>query len=178
MGSLVGHNFAEAMVQLAEEKGILAQVREAVESIRPAVNLPEVELFLSNPRIEESIKFEFIEKLLEQPLPQEFSNFLKLVIDRNYGGQLAEILEKVIDRIIEVQGNEIVTLVTAQKLSEEEQRNIQTKLEKLWSVKIFLKYRENPRLLGGAVIMRGDQVYDGSLIGQLNSLRSSLLNKT
>lgn len=177
MSSSVAHNFAKALVELAREKNILQQVQNHAEYLMDGLSLTDVKLFLGNPRINSSIKKEFIRKLILTDSPQEFTNMLDLVIDRHYGRSLGAIMEKVIDLSIEAQGYEIVTVISTELLSETEQSAIHAKLEKLWSVRLFLKHRLNPGLLGGAVILRGDKLYDGSLAGQLNSLRQRLLTE-
>lgn len=177
MSSSVAHNFAKSLIELAKEKDSLEQVQNHAKYLSEGLNQADVQLFLGNPKIANGIKKEFIHKLLSPDPPQEFVNLLGLMIDRGYGRILRETLEKVVDLSIEAQGYEIVTVISIEPLSETEQSIIQSKLEKLWSTRLFLKHRLNPGLLGGAIIMRGDKLYDGSLAGQLHNLRQKLLRE-
>ena len=72
---------------------------------------------------------------------------------------------------------ERVTLVSAQPLTEEEQSSLRNKMEALWQIKIRPEFRVNPNLLGGVVIQRGDQLYDGSLSGQLSKIKEILMDR-
>lgn len=177
MSSSVAHNFAKSLVQLAKEKNILKQVENCAEYLCEGMKVSEVQFFLGNPKISNRIKKEFIHKLNIPDPPQEFINLLDLMVDRGYGYKLPETLEKIIDLSIEAQGYEIVTLISAQPLSETEQSACQRRLENLWSTRIFLKLRVNPGLLGGAVVLRDGKLYDGSLVGQLDNLRQKLLRE-
>ena len=88
------------------------------------------------------------------------------------------ILESVVEETLRTQGFEIVELISARPMSQSQQTALKEDLEKSWHSKVFLKYRENPNLIGGIIIRRGDQLIDGSLSGRLNSLRDVLLEKT
>jgi len=176
--SPVVHNYALAMVQLASSKGSLNRVRECAESLVDHLAMEEVKLFLESPRVNGTIKREFLQKLLPEDCPQEFINFLNLIIDRGYGGLLSNILAKVVDYGIEAAGYEIITVITAEPLTEAEREQLKARLEALWETRLFLKYRVNPEVMGGLIVMRGDKLYDGSLAGQLENLRHKLLLAT
>lgn len=178
MISPVVHNYALALVQLASSKGSLNQIRECAEALVDHLALKEVRLFLESPRVDSTVKREFLQKLLPEECPQELLNFLNLMIDRSYGGLLPDVLAKVLDYGIEAAGYEIVTVITSEPLKETEQAQLKARLESLWSTRLFLKYRVNPRLMGGLVVMRGDKLYDGSLAGQLQNLRQKMLMAT
>lgn len=177
MISSTAYNFAKALVELAKEKGTLESIRSNAERLAAGLNIAEVKLFLGDPRIEASVKREFLGKLVLPDCPQELVNVLNMMIDRKYGSLLVSTLEKTIDLAIEAQGYEIVTVISANAWSESEDLSFRNRLEQLWSTKIFLRRRENPDLLGGVVILRGDRLYDGSMIGQLNLLRQTLLTE-
>lgn len=178
MISPVVHNYALAMVQLASSKGSLNQVRECAEVLTEHLAVADVKLFLESPRVRGTIKREFLQKLLPEESPQEFLNFLNLTVDRGYGGLLPDILAKVIDYSIEAVGYEIITVITSEPLEEAEQEQIRSRLEEMWETRLFPRYRVNPGVIGGLIVMRGDKLYDGSLAGQLQNLRQKMLMAT
>lgn len=170
-------NFAKALVKLAKEKGSLEAIQVGAQQLALGLDQNEVKLFLNDPRIEASVKREFLGRLIDSDCPLELVNLLNMMVDRNYGSMLIATLQKTVDLAIEAQGYEIVTVISATTWSEPELVDFRNRLEQLWSTKIFMRRRENPDLLGGVVVLRGDRLYDGSVIGQLNLLRQTLLTE-
>lgn len=171
------NNFSVALSELAAEEHILTEMQRIVEDLQPAFELEEVNAFLGNVRVPKQQKCVFLQKLTEIEFPQIFLNFLNLMFDRNYGEHFAETFAEVHDKIIEAQGIEIATLCTAKELSSEQQAEFRQRLEQVWGHAVYLKHQLNPKLLGGAVLYRNDQVYDGSLFSRLDEMRSKLLQK-
>ncbi|MCL6589842.1 MAG: ATP synthase F1 subunit delta [Firmicutes bacterium] len=174
----VAHKFAQALVGLAGEKGILEPVRQAAEELREVVRVQELQLFLKHPRPAAQDKKMVLQRVIPDYAPPEFRNFINIIIDRRRESLLLSIMEVLIDLIIEAQGFLIVELISAQPLTEMERASIRQNLERIWQAKVYLKYRENSGLIGGVMIRRGDQISDGSLAGQLKSLKQFLIEKT
>lgn len=170
-------NFGQALVELAKEKQILNEIQTAAEELSSALKVPELVEFLNHPRVPAANKREVLLRFIPANAPQEFKNFINLVIDRNRQELLPAILEEVIKLALEANGFEVVELVSARALSEDEQSFIAKKLGDSWKKKISLKYRENPNLIGGIIVRRGDQLFDGSLAGQLKALKQFLIEK-
>jgi F-type H+-transporting ATPase subunit delta len=164
-------NFSRALVSLAKERAILDAVQTAAQELIIALKVPELRKFLSHPSVPVQGKRDILKRLVPPGSPLEFYNFLNLIIDRRREGILTSILEAVIDQVLEAKGYEIVELISAFSLTTDEQDLIQKNLEESWRTKIALKYRENPNLIGGIIVRRGDQLIDGSLSGQLNALK-------
>lgn len=178
MHSRTALNYSMALVELAKDKNILPRIKTAVEELLAALNIAELRHFLSHPRVPVAAKREIFNKVLAPETPLEFRNFLNLLIDRRKDNLLIPILENAAELALKAEGYQIVELISALPLTAAAQTAIQTRLEKCWETKVFAKYRENPNLIGGIIIRRGDEFIDGSLAGQLNALKELLLAKT
>ncbi len=174
MTSRVAYNYARALVDLMKERDSLEITREVAEVLIHELDDSEIVSFLNHPKTPLEEKKAILKKLAPPETPQEFMNCLDLIVERGRGGVLIGILKNIVEMVLLEQGYEIVTLISAQPISEAEGRFISEKLENLWCKKIHLKYRVNPNLLGGIIIQRGDKLYDGSLVGQLSEIRESL----
>jgi F-type H+-transporting ATPase subunit delta len=172
------HKFAQALVELAREKGILEPVRKAAEELLEGLRMPELQSFLKHPRPARQDKKAVLQRLIPDNTPLEFRNFINIIIDRRRERLLLSIMEVLIDLIIEAQGSLIVELISAQPLTEMERTSVSRNLERIWQTKVYLKYRENSGLIGGVMIRRGDQIIDGSLTGQLKSIKQLLIEET
>lgn len=168
-------SFSQALVDLAQEKGLLGEIQNASQQLSLYLKLPELVQFLNHPKVPAQGKKEMLMRLTPPDSPKEFRNFLNLIIDRHREELLPAMIEEVVNLTLKVQGYQVVDLVSAQVLSEEEQAVILRDLEKSWGAKVFIRYRENPALIGGVIIRRDDQLYDGSLAGQLKALKQWLL---
>ncbi|MGD8400494.1 MAG: ATP synthase F1 subunit delta [Bacillota bacterium] len=178
MGKSIAENYCRALVALAVEKKKVAAIMQSAAALLPVVKMPEVDLFLNHPSITAADKKELAVRFLARDTPQEFVNFLHLLIDRRRTRLLPELLDRTIDLAMKAQGYEVVNLITARELSAEEEASIRKDLETQWATKLFIKKRCNPNLIGGIIIKREDQLYDGSILGQLTSLRRKLTERS
>ncbi len=178
MRSQAASNFSLAMVELAKERNLLEAVRDASEAILPGLRLPELADFIKHPKVSDVQKKELLKKLAPSDAPREFFNFLELIIDRKREEFLVPILEGIVDLTLQAWGFEIVEIISAIPLSDIERNHISEGLEKAWDKKLYIRYREKPALIGGIIIRRGDRIIDGSLAGQIHSLRQVLLEET
>lgn len=174
MASSVTHDYPKALVSLMLPKKKVKAVQQAAEAMLPLVKLPEVRQFLNHPAVKPADKKEFLTKLIPTDAPQEFINFIHLITDRRYAQLLVEMLDATIDLAQKAQGNEVVTVITANEITAEQEVMICKDLEKKWSTRIFLKKRVNPNILGGMIVQREDRLYDGSVLGQIKQLRRKL----
>ncbi|MDP3998085.1 MAG: F0F1 ATP synthase subunit B [bacterium] len=82
---------------------------------------------------------------------------------------LPQILEKLEENIM------IKTeVITAGVLEAGEQKKMRTTLEEILGENINIKFKVNPKILGGMVVKVGDKVFDNSLVGKANQLKESL----
>ena len=179
MYSQTALNYGRALVELAKEKKILGEVLAATNDLIQELKIDKLQEFLKHPKVPLAAKRKMLQYLLSKSsAPKEFHNFLNLVLERRRESLLVPILEAIVDQTLKAQGYEVVELISALPLSEEKQESIGQVLEKAWKTKISLQYRENPHLIGGIIIRRGDELIDGSLSGQLNALKRILISET
>ena len=59
-------------------------------------------------------------------------------------------------------------------LSDPEKRSLEAQVEKLTGKKVRARYLRDAGILGGAVVRVGSTIYDGSVLGQLESIREEI----
>jgi F-type H+-transporting ATPase subunit delta len=179
MHSQTALNYARAMVELAKERKIIDSVLVVTKDLIEELQLSELREFLQHPKVPAVGKREVFKRLMtKNSPPKEFQNFLNIIIERRRESLLLPILKAIVDQALQAQGFQVVELISALPLPEEKQKSIGQVLEKTWHTKISLQYRENPNLIGGIIIRRGDELIDGSLSGQLNALKRLLTAET
>src|SRR5690606_37911720 len=84
-------------------------------------------------------------------------------------------IEKAFEEIRRTAENSIkVEVISAQKLTADEQAKLIAVLSKRFSRSIDLEAKEDPGLMAGAVIRAQDIVLDGSVLGKIRQLKEAL----
>ena len=65
-------------------------------------------------------------------------------------------------------------ITSARELGAAEKREFEAQVGKLTGKKVRARYGQDPALLGGAVVRLGSTIYDGSVKGQLESIREEI----
>jgi F-type H+-transporting ATPase subunit delta len=103
-------------------------------------------------------------------------NFIAVIMDHDRLGDLGEILDEYHAVADEGAGLSEAEIVSARALNEEDRIALESQVAKLAGGRVRATYREDPSLLGGAVVRIGSKVYDGSIRAQLERLKQRLVS--
>jgi len=131
---------------------------------------------LASPFIPASKKQKIAQEILKRIQAQpKLSRFLLLLIEN----ERFELLSEIITALPELWNKEhgVVTFEVSSviPLSEEQKQSLQTKLEGIEKGPVALKYRQDPSLIGGLSLRKGNIVYDVSLKGDLEKLKAKII---
>ena len=171
--------YAQALFEAARERdeleGVLEDLKEFVEALHEC---EELRLFFYGGQVPEREKRRAIDALTED-MALSTTNFLKVLSDNGREEILEEVLLRYEDLVKEHLGRVEVEVTTAVELSEEELDRIKERLGRaLEGREVILQPRVDPDLLGGAVFRFGGRMVDGSVRGQLASLREEMLERS
>ena len=175
--AVVHRVYAQALYDAAAENGRVDQVREDLASfVEASHEVPELRELLRNPRLEPGTKRAGVEELLGDS-DQLLRNFLLLVVEKGRAAEIDEIARE-LDRIVaEAEGVLDVELTTAVDLSDEEERDLVSRIEKASGRKVEATRNVDPDLIGGIVLQAGSLRLDASVRGRLNRLRQELAQR-
>jgi F-type H+-transporting ATPase subunit delta len=170
--------YAQALFEAALEQD---ELEETLEDLKEFVNAlhesEELREFYYGPQIPESQKRQAIDALTEE-MSTSIRNFLKVLIDNDRTEILEDIVPRFEDLVREHQGKVEVELTTAIELSEEKLDEVKDRLGHiLHGREVELETNVNPNLVGGAIFRVGERMIDGSVRGQLQSLRDKMLER-
>jgi F-type H+-transporting ATPase subunit delta len=170
--------YAQALFEAALEQD---ELEETLEDLKEFVNAlhesEELREFYYGPQIPESQKRQAIDALTEE-MSASIRNFLKVLIDNDRTEILEDIVPRFEDLVREHQGKVEVELTTAIELSEEKLDEVKDRLGHiLHGREVELETNVNPNLVGGAIFRVGERMIDGSVRGQLQSLRDKMLER-
>lgn len=156
----------EAVAQLCAIENVVSEssdLRHALSS--PAVRLSQKRTVLK--RIAEDLKL----KLLTR-------NFLYVLVDHGRMGVLREIREAFESEIDQRLGFLRADVASAQELDGGQSSAIEASLSSMTGKQVRARFRVDPSLIGGVVARIGSTVYDGSLRGQLETMRREIAEHT
>jgi F-type H+-transporting ATPase subunit delta len=175
----VAHIYAEALIQLAFEKGVPAEVlRDLEEVARLLREDPRAFTFLVTPNIRKEAKRQVIDRAFGGRVSEVVQNFLKVAIDKGRAAEIPSIIEAFKQAYHERQGELVVKIAAAQPLEDDERKRVRDALLKRFRNAgvndVVLEEKVDGALLGGLVVRTGDQVFDGSLRSRLAALGDKL----
>lgn len=106
---------------------------------------------------------------------REVRNFIAVLIDKSRINFLAAIVKQFEQDLNQRLGFAVAEITSARDLSDQERRSLESEVEKLTGNKVRANYAKDASILGGAVIRIGSTIYDGSVKGQLERMRTALV---
>lgn len=164
--------YAEALIAIAQKTNLLSEISKDLSSIAMILSeSKDLQLLLSNPLINTSIKKEILKQLFENQVHAFILNLLLVLVDRRRIAFLNIIINKYLELTYALESITIAELFSAVELSEIQQENliIQVKLmTKSNSVKLVVN--KDPDLIGGFILKIGSKIIDASLSGKLRKM--------
>ena len=167
--------YAEGFLEYAKET---IGLKQALEELRTANNVfrdnPDFVEFLENPAINYIEKCGVIDKTLATKFSEELRNFLKLLLKKSRIDKFADIAEYA--RIKYAHGDKSRALLyTSYLMDTETMEKFENKLEERLRMKLQFYVNLDPEMLGGARVVIGNKVLDGSVRKRFEDLRQKLL---
>lgn len=168
--------YANALADIVLAQGAAEPARKQLRDFAAAyAQSAELRNFLASPAVQRQAKHGVIEKLVARLGASKIvRNFLFVLADNQRARFLPEIVETFEEVLRQRQGLAEAEVTSAVALNETQKTTLSRTLERLTAKKIQAKYSLEPGLLGGAIVRIGDTIYDGSLLSQLNRLRTQL----
>jgi len=175
----IARRYAKALFNLLNPSDIRAAT-ESLSTLGGALSVSrELRGLLQNPVIGLDKKAAVIHELgTKAQAPAVVEQFLAHVVRKNRISLLAEIAEAFARLADQASNRKVVHLSSARPLTDANRAEIQQKLEGATKGTIELTTNVDPRLLGGLQIRIGSTVYDGTIRGQIDKMRTALSKET
>ena len=133
----------------------------------------ELRALFANPAIAATQKVAILDKLnTKLGLQKQLRNLLAVLINNDRIGEVREVAAAWRAEMQARQGIRPVEIVTARKLGKRESDNLVAGVSKLAGAPIEASFTLDKSILGGTVVRIGSTVYDGSLRGRLDRLKT------
>lgn len=176
MNGAVALRYAAALADVALEQKSAERVKRDLSAFVEAfLSATDLRIFLESPAVGRDAKQKVIEKIAEQmDLTPAVRNFVYILVDRRRTDMLREIRQAFDAELNARLGIAEAEVTSARELSAAEREQLTSALERRTGKKIEARFRQDPSLVGGAVVRVGSTVYDGSVREQLIRLREQL----
>lgn len=166
--------YANALLELSEEKGTLKTDLEQAVLIRDILDDKETQAFLIHPDIPDTKKLELFDQAFLEEVSKHLMGFLYLSVRKNRESLIVPVLTEYIDRINKRLGRIEGKVVSAKELNETQIESIRTILSKQLNMQVQLKVSVDPDVIGGFYILVDGHIFDGTVRSKLNNMRESL----
>jgi ATP synthase F1 delta subunit len=170
--------YAEALFDVAREKGKLDSIREQLAQFADALDSDrELQVFFFSPYFSSAEKSEGLGRALSGAEP-ELVNFLELLIEK-HRMPAAFRIRREFEEMWKRENRRIdVTVTSAVELDPEVVGKIGEEIERQTGRKVELASRVDDEILGGIVLQVGNMVLDASIRSRLEKLRKSVAQAT
>jgi F-type H+-transporting ATPase subunit delta len=166
--------YAEALFDVAKDKGRLDEVREELAVFADALEGDrEMQVFFFSPYFSSNEKREGLEKAVSGA-SEEFLNFLDLLIDKHRVPLIFRIRRQ-FDEMWKRENRKLDVWVTsAVELDPDVVREVGKAIEERTGRSVELSSQVDQGILGGLVLQVGNMVLDASIRNRLEKLRKSI----
>ena len=132
----------------------------------------ELRIVIESPIIVAAKKESIFVAIFQDKISSTTLEFLKLIITKRREPALMDIFESFIICYYQKHNIKTAVLTTAVQLSDTLLQNIVAMLEKETKATIRLEQVIDPKIIGGVMVRVDDFIYDASILGQVNRLKT------
>ena len=173
--ALSARRYAQALFLIAEEKGDQDQWLADLELLASSSRNSDFIAFIDSPKIENVKKIEVIKEAFSKSVSEMALNFVSLLATRNSVASLPDIADAFQELVDSEKGVERAEIVSAIKLTDEQERDIVDKLAQMVGKELSVTTYVDESILGGYLAKVGDRLVDGSVKTQLENMRRELI---
>lgn len=175
----VASRYARALVDVVMEQKIdpavaVQQVNTIVAAIKESADLRKVWEAPDIPAVQKRKLLDAIG--VQVGLSRTIRNFFAVLIDHQRIAMVEQIARQFEIELDAELGFAEAQITSARQLTEEEKREVESRVAALTGKKVRVRYAANPELLGGVMVQVGSTIYDGTVRGQLQKLREELVS--
>jgi len=169
--SRVAYRFAKALLQLAIEKNELESIIKEIQLINTTCQENrDLRLMLQNPVIKVDKKRKIFHTIFDGDLGKMSISFFDIIFRRSREELIIDITQSFINQYKDFKKIQIVTVETAQPLSEENREKVMVFLKSRTEQEIELIEKVDEDLIGGIILRMNDLQIDASVRNNLNKL--------
>ncbi len=174
----LGVVYAKALLNVGDKSGSTEGLLDELHVVADATTAqPGLVNTLQSPQMGAEEKAELVGRIFGGKVSAALLNFLKVLVGKDRFDCLPAINAAAKKLHDEKSGEIQATLTTAESIDESAKQEIADQLSKKLGKQVKLDALIDPSIVGGIVVRVGDTVYDSSVVGQLQQVRSRAINR-
>lgn len=170
--------YAKALFELDKSKENREKSLICLDSLMESLfNNPKLMKVLSSPQILQEEKKAILREIFKDRFNTDFFHFLYFLIEKGRLNILKQIREEYQRMLEEYLGIWEATIVTAIPIGSDVENGIKGKLENYYKKAIKIKSEVDSHILGGAILIHGNEMVDWSVKERLKKLKEKLLEE-
>jgi F-type H+-transporting ATPase subunit delta len=170
-----GRRYAQALFEIALGQGTVREVyRELAAAAAQLDASPDLRRLLDLPFVSRDHKWAAVEAVFRADWGETVRGFLRLLVAKDRCGILDDVVEEFRRMWHAHEGLHIADVTTAAPIADAELTALTAALQTQVGGHVESRVSVDPALIGGAVVVVGDQVWDGSIRGALERMRREL----
>jgi len=170
----IARPYAEAVFELADKANDLAGWSATLQALAGIVGHPEVKSLIGNPKITGAQLAGLIGSMVPGGLSDDGRNFLEAIVTNGRLPAMGQVSALYEDLKNERESRVEAKITSAFPISDFDLGALVADLERRFKRKVQPVVAVDPSLIGGALIVIGDEVIDGSVRGQLTTMANAL----
>jgi F-type H+-transporting ATPase subunit delta len=172
----VAKKYSTALFHIVREKGLMDLASAQFEQLDNLVKKDDTLLqFLLAPHILDQQKVALVRDVFKERLEPLFLEFLMVLVEKHRIGFLHDIIDEFRAQVAEARGIAVARVTTAVPLDDDARRRLIDRLQAKTGKTIELDEKIDRSILGGMIVILGDQIIDGSVRDQLSQLKEELM---
>jgi len=172
----VGRVYAEALLELAVERGVMDELALEVQSILPIVAVGgELHRMLTNPAIGDSERGKIVRRVFEGKVSDLLYKMMRVMGDKRRLGSLPQMAAGYLLAVAEKRGQIDVQAFVATELDADTARRVAEQIGQALGKQVTLTQKIDPTLIGGLKIKVGDRLIDASVASQLRNMKQKMI---
>ncbi|MFH1194537.1 MAG: ATP synthase F1 subunit delta [bacterium] len=175
----ISTRYAQALMQVADEKSSLSKISSDVELLFKALNeSKDLRYVLRSPVIDEDKKVRIMEEIFTSRISEDSLSFIKLILKKKRENLLLDISK----RFLELRDNKLglmnILVTSAVEMTEVQKESLKKKLSDETGKVIKLNFEIDENIIGGFLLKIGDTVIDATIRNQILKLKKCLLQES
>ena len=168
--------YAAGLFKLASESDKVASFQEEVKEVRETLwDNPSLLGYLSSYTLPEESQYALVEKVFGHLKNKEIPAFVRLLVMKHEIIHIELIAEAFNKLANDYRGIKEGIIYSAEPLSKEEVEKIEKSMQKRLGFAVELDNRIDHKLIGGVKVFVDDKVFDSTILGKVERMRSDLL---
>lgn len=173
---VVAKRYALALFDLAKTSGKINEIEQQLNSVKSVLQeSKELGTLLEHPKVTNEKKKNLLKDIFSSSLSQEVLNTLYILVDRKREEVIGDLVSQFTFLANKERGLADAIVYSVKALSDSEMNALTDVFSKRLGVKSLRVTNEiDNELIGGIKLVVGNQVFDGSVLAQLNRIKRQL----